>query len=459
METDTGPESADAAAPARPRVVVDLLRLPGFLHLLLVRWPSQVADGAFQVGAAALLLFALDPFQQTSAWAIAQVIAITTLPFTIVGPLAGVFIDRWRRQRVLVWSNLARIAVVLLGTALASRFALELSWGQVAFYAAVLAALSINRFFLATLSAVLPRVVPGEALVPANAISSTGGSVMALLGAGAGGWLAQTVGEARGGPELAVLAALALYVVSALAALRFPVRSLGPDLHAPPPPLREHVGQAFADVAEGFRFTVRARRAWAPIAAFSLLRMLTTTASIAGLLVFRNIYGGGPGDIALLLVWFGVGVFIGAVGITVLDRVTGVRPETWVRASLGFTGLAIVGFAPGLERRDLLVMSALMGVGFGVAKVTTDTLAQGALADRFRGRLFAAYDVTVNLMVALGGVAAAVGLPNAEAAERLYIASGVVLLAAGVLSRPWLSHLPPPVDVETWEEAAHALDA
>ncbi len=108
----------------RRGIVRELVRLRGFQHLLVVRWPSQAADGMFQVAAASLLLFALDPFEQTSAWAIAQVIAITTLPFTVAGPLAGVFIDRWLRQRVLVWSNLLRIAVVLIGLPLASRFAL-----------------------------------------------------------------------------------------------------------------------------------------------------------------------------------------------------------------------------------------------------------------------------------------------------------------------------------------------
>lgn len=457
MDRRTGSRPATPEAAVRRRAVADLLRLPGFTQLLLVRWPSQIADGMFQVGAASLLLFALDPFAQTSAWAIAEVIAITTLPFTVVGPLAGVLIDRWVRQRVLVWSNLARIAVVLAGMAAASRFALGRSWGETAFYAAVLTALSLNRFFLATLQAVLPRVVPGDALVPANAISATGGSVMSLLGAGLGGWLAQVVGEARGGPEIAVLTALLLYAVSALAAGRFPTDSLGPDLLEPPPALRRDLGRAFRDVAEGGRFILRARRAWAPITAFSLLRMLTTAASIAALLVFRNIYGGGPGDIALVLVWFGVGVFVGAVGVTVLDRRTSVRPETTIPAALAGTGLASVLLAPGLQRGRLLLLSALMGVGFGVAKVATDALAQSALPDRFRGRLFAAYDVIVNLMVAAGGVVAAVGLPDATAAVPLYLGCGLALLTAAVATRRWFRALPPAVDVESWDDAGRAL--
>lgn len=457
MQTDVG-DGTGAGAPDPRHAVRDLLRLPGFRRLLLVRWPAQAGDGAFQVGAAALLLFTLNPFEQTSAWAIAEVIAITTLPFTVAGPLAGVLIDRWVRQRVLVWANLLRVLVIVATLPLATRFALGLTWGQTAFYGGVLVALSLNRFFLTTLGAVLPRVAPGEALVPANAISSTGGSVMTLLGAGAGGALAQVVGEDRGGPEVAVLVSLVLYVGAAVAATRFPRHSLGPERDAHLPPLRHALRQAFREVAEGLRLTVATRRAWAPIAAFGLLRLSTMTASIAGLLVFRNIYGGGPGDIALVLVWFGVGVFLGAVGVTVLDRTTDVRPESWIRLALAGSGIAIIVLAPGLVRANLLAMSALMGVGFGFAKVTTDTLVQGALPDRFRGRVFAAYDVLVNLMVAAGGLVAAVALPNAETAERLYLVAGGILITAALLSRRWLGRLPPAVDVETWDEAAHALD-
>lgn len=451
-------DGTGAGAPAPRHRVQDLLSLPGFRRLLLVRWPAQLADGAFQVGAASLLLFTLNPFEETSAWAIAEVIAITTLPFTVAGPLAGVLIDRWVRQRVLVWSNVLRILVILATLPLASRFALGLDWGQTAFYGGVLVALSLNRFFLTTLGAVLPRVAPGEALVPANAISATGGSVMTLAGAGAGGALAQVVGEDRGGPEAAVLVSLVLYALSALAAGRFPRRSLGPELEDDLPPLRHAVGQAARDVVEGVRLTAATRRAWAPIAAFGLLRLSTMVASIAALLVFRNVYAGGPGDIAIVLVWFGVGVFAGAVGVTVLDRTTRVRPETWIRLALAFTGVAIVALAPGLVRTNLIIMSALMGVGFGFAKVTADTLVQGALPDRYRGRVFAAYDVIVNLMVAASGVAAALTLPYAGAAERLYLVAGGLLVTTALLSRRWLGSLPPAVDVETWDEAVRALD-
>lgn len=444
-------------APSR-RVLRDLLRLRGFQLLLLVRFPASAGDGMFQVGAAALLLFALDPFARTSALEIAQVLAITALPFTVAGPLAGAFVDRWRRQRILLWSNLLRVAIILVGLPLVSRYALALSWGQIGFYTAVLAALAVNRFFLVTSGAVVPRVVPGEALVAANAIAATGSSISALFGAGLGGAVSALVGDTRGGPEVAILGGVALYVLAALAAHRLPTASLGPDLAHPLPPLRETLRQTAREVADGFRAMRRARRAWAPIVGFSLLRLVITAASIAGLLVFRNVYGAGSEAITYVLVAFGLGVFVGAVVVTGLDRRTALRPEQSLRVALAIAGIAMLIFSPGLRRVPLVAMSGVMGVGFGFAKVATDTLLQGALPDRYRGRLFTAYDIVVNLAFVSGGVLAAVGLPRAGSAEAVYLAGGIALTALALLSRRWLGSLPPPVDVETWDEAEHAAD-
>lgn len=439
--------------------LADLLRLKGFQRILMVRFPSQTADGAFQLGAAALLLFALDPNQATTGWEIAKIIAVTSLPFTVVGPVAGVFIDRWQRRRILVWSNVVRAVVVVAGLAAASAYALDLTGGQTVFYAAVLIALSVNRFFLATLGAIQPRVVPGEVLVPANAIASTGGSIAALVGASIGGAVSASIGDDRGGPEVVVLLSCALFLMSSVAAARFPPASLGPDLDGPLPPLRTEVAVAFTDVREGVQAMLRSRRAWAPIVAFSTLRLLITASSIAGLLVFRNVYGRGSESVAQVLVAFGIGVFVGAVGITVQDRVgRPVRNESAVRFALLLGGVPLLVLAEGLRPWAIITMSGALGVAFGIAKIASDTLIQTALPDRYRGRLFAAYDVIVNLMVALGGVAAAVALPQAERAEAVYLTCGGGLVALAILSRRWLGRLPPPVDLETWEEAQHLLD-
>ncbi len=84
-----------------------LLRFQGFRRLLAVRLLSQGADGVFQVIAlAAYVVF--SPERQTSAAAIASAMAVLLLPYSAIGPFAGVLLDRWRRRQVFLYGNLLR---------------------------------------------------------------------------------------------------------------------------------------------------------------------------------------------------------------------------------------------------------------------------------------------------------------------------------------------------------------
>lgn len=423
-----------------------LVGLRDFRRLLAVRYASQAGDGMFQLGAATLLLFTLSPDEATSASEVAGIIALTTLPFTFVGPFAGVVIDRWRRQRILVWTNVVRVVVVVAALPLVRLDTV----GQPLFLAAVLIALSVNRFLLATLGAVLPRVCPGEELVPANAISGVGGSLATLIGAVIGSVVAEVLGEDGGGPELAVVLAMSFYALSSFAATRMPVTGLGPDLSSPLPPLRRSIRQAADEFVDGVRMIASTRRAWAPITVMSVLRGLGGLASISALLVFRNIYGGGPGDVGLVLGLFGLGAGVGAVLLPAVEQRLHLRPETAIRLALVVSGLATLLFSPGLSKPRLLAVNLILGAAFSFAKISTDTLVQGALPDRYRGRVFAAYDVLYNSGFLLGALVGALALPQAERAEGLLIAIGLVSLLVALLSRTWLAKMPPPVDVETW---------
>ncbi|HEX2027640.1 MAG TPA: MFS transporter [Nitriliruptorales bacterium] len=443
-----------ASGPRLEHRLVDLFRLRGFVHLLLVRWPSQAGDGMFQLGAASLLLFTLSPTEATSGGEVARVLAVTTLPFSFVGPFAGVVIDRWARQRILVWSNVGRIVVGIGGLAVVR----SPGWGQAAFLVAVVLILSLNRFFLATLGAVLPRVVPGEALTPANAVAAVGGSIAALAGGAVGGLLASLIGEDRGGPEAALTLSYLLVVVSVVAARRFPVRTLGPDLDREAPPLHRELRRAADELMDGLRRIGRTRRAWAPIVTLAVLRFLTAIASIAALLVFRNLYGAGPGEIAIVLTLFGIGAGAGAALVAAADR-RGLRPETSLNLSLLVGGVALLVFAPGLRQWALYAVNLVLGVAFAMAKIPGDTLVQSALADRYRGRVFAAYDVVYNVGFLAGAIVTALTLADAAQAEPVLVGCGLTSVALGVVGRRWLVRMPPPVDVETWEEAEHVLDA
>lgn len=444
--------TAPASPPAEHRVR-DLFRLGGFVRLLAVRWPSQAGDGMFQLGAASLLLFTLSPTEATSGAQVALILAVTTLPFSVVGPFAGVVIDRWRRQRILIWANVVRVAVVVVALPLVHLPAA----GQSLFLATVVVVLSINRFFLATLGAALPKVVPGEALTAANAVAAIGGAIVALAGAAGGGVIAAVVGEDSGGPEAAVIMAGGLFLASVLAAATLPVRLLGPDLDRRLPPLHHEIRRAWEELVDGIHRIAGTRRAWAPIVTLAALRFLTAIATIAALLVFRNLLGAGPAQIAVVLALFGVGAGAGAALVASADR-RGLAPETSLNLSLVLGGVALLVFTPGLREWALYTVNLALGVAFSMAKIPGDTLVQSALPDRFRGRVFAAYDVLYNLGFLGGAIVTAVSLPDASRAEPVLLGTGLASVVLAAVARRWLTRMPPPVDVETWEEAERALD-
>src|SRR5581483_12365490 len=146
------------------------LAQPGFTRLYVMRLAGQFGDGIFQASLAGAVLF--NPERQARAVDVAAGFAVLLVPYSVIGPFAGVLLDRWWRQRSLVAANAARALAVALVAA-------EILGGVrgLPFYASALVVISISRFVLSALSAALPHVVDAENLVTANAFSTTSGTV------------------------------------------------------------------------------------------------------------------------------------------------------------------------------------------------------------------------------------------------------------------------------------------
>jgi len=118
-----------------------VLAEPWFRRLFATRLTSQAGDGIITAGVGTYVFFNASSFPSPAAGAAA--FTVLYLPYSLVGPFAGVFIDRWSRRQILVWSALLRSAFVVLTAAL-------MATGNrgVPLYIAVLLILGVNRFFL-----------------------------------------------------------------------------------------------------------------------------------------------------------------------------------------------------------------------------------------------------------------------------------------------------------------------
>ncbi|MFY1596008.1 MFS transporter [Micromonospora sp. WMMD737] len=120
-----------------------------------------------------------NPDRQATPTAIALAAAVLVLPYSLVGPFAGVLLDRWSRRTVTMATNVIRAGVVLPIAAM-----IFLGSEGPLFFVLTLVVIGLGRLLLSGLSAATPHVVPGQRLVTANAVGGTAGSVAYSLGLG-----------------------------------------------------------------------------------------------------------------------------------------------------------------------------------------------------------------------------------------------------------------------------------
>ncbi len=403
-----------------------LLRLAGFRRLFAVRLLSQGSDGVFQVALASTVLF--SPERAPSAGAIAAAFATILLPFTILGPFVGVFLDRWQRRRILMLSNAVRAALLLVIAFPVMRHDLG-----ILFYLLVLSAFSVNRFLLAGLSAGLPHVVDRDLLVTANAVSPTCGTLAFLGGLAAGG----AVHAVAHHDEVVLVVAAASYLLSAVAATRLP--NLGPDLEDVDTAVREALGNVVHGLADAARHLSPLGRLALGVVGAS--RLPYGVMIVATVLLYRNHFEAADAGAGLA----GLGIAVGAsgAGFALAALLT---PTVSNRFGMRYyvTGLSVLAavlqlFPAALFTRWAVVVSAL-GLGFASqgVKICVDTTVQRVVGDVYRGRIFALYDVLFNAVFVAATVLAALVLPlDGRSYAVLAAASVWYLLIAVTVSRRW----------------------
>ncbi len=383
----------------------EVVSVPDFRRLLRVRLVGQFGDGLFQAALFSAVFF--NPERATSAGQAATSFAVLLLPYSLVGPFAGVFLDRWRRQRVLLSSNLGRAGLV---AAFAGLLAV-LSATALPVQALALVVISINRFVLSGLSAALPHVVDPSRLVVANSLSGTLGGGAFILGGGAAVGLRAVLGEGDLGASRSAVAAAAVYLGAALLA-----RALHRDLLGPATRPTGSWWSAARGVVRGVLQGARHVRDRGPaargLAAISAHRFFYGLSFVATLLLYTETgaIGRGVTGLAEVVVAAGLGGLLAALVTPRATRVLGT--QRWV--VVVFSAASVVELAFGLPYTHgaFLVAAAFLGFAAQASKICVDTLLQESVEDDYRGRVFSFYDTTFNVSFVSAAAAAAVLLPD-----------------------------------------------
>ena len=393
---------------------LSVLRYSNARELLAVRIFGQAGDGLLQTALATFVLF--SPQRESDPRKIALAFAILLLPYSVIGPFVGVFIDRWSRRAILIRANILRvitmfaIAVVVTGHSANSLLAVL-----------VLVSLGVNRFVQAALSASLPHVVDGDDLVPANALFPTLGTTAASFAAALGIATQKVFSNSDTvNAALVILGALFAGVASLIAQRITPKDVLGP--HLVESAMRDELRNAIAGLVAGFRYMLRSGRALSSMVAVAFQRWAFGALTVHALLLSRNSWHTDTTadqavlDFGLCAGAAALGAFIAAVLSTFLlsDRAKddeaksaqSPHKQTHLIAAMSLATAAsvvitVIGYRVGTLAA---VCGAAAALGFAgqLLKINADTTVQRTIDDAHRGRVFSIFDMMINVALVLG---------------------------------------------------------
>jgi MFS family permease len=364
----------------------------------------------------------------------ATVFLVGLLPSLVVGPLAGVLVDRWDRRRTLVAVSLAEAAFLLPLLAVDGPDRLWVVYVVMAVEA------SLGQLNDPARNAQVPSLVTGDDLVAANALIGLNGNLARLVGSPLGGVLVEVAGL----PGLVIGDAISFLLGAVLLGL------IRPDAKAAEPRREGRgVSAVLAGVArewvDGLRVTVGDHGLRWGLVVNGMAAVAQGVFTVLFVLFVARELGGDGAQVGLLRGVQAIGGVLGGVAVVGLAR----RLEPGRLLGLCLVAFAVVDLAiwngPLVTTAGWLYLGLFVAAGIpGIGVMTGLTaLVQERTGDAYLGRVFATYLGSFNGLMALGMLAAgllgdAVGVVavlNGQAA--LYLLAGLVALATlGRRARP-----------------------
>ena len=393
--------------------VRELLRIPDFRRLFVAQAISDVGDGMTYL---ALFLLVLDLTGSTAAIALMSI--LVALPPVTIGLFAGAYADRHDRRRIMLVSDTLRAGIVVAMVVFARADALP------ALFALACLQAVVGTFFSPARMAMIPRVVPEEALLAANSLGQMTRMIAGVLGAAVTGLIVAAAGQAW--PVLIVDGAT--FLVSVVLVLGVSRTAGLPSAAAAASAKATGIGGA---VLAGLRVIGRSRSLVAAIAGVAVT-MLGVGAINVLFIPFL------VGDLGASPAWAGPlegaqtlsMVLAGGLVATVARRIS--VPRLFVGGIVGLAAcVTLLAVVPG----PWALLVVMFAVGWFVMPVqaTTMTLVQRGTDDTTRGRVAGAMNAVIQT-ASIGSMAAAGVLADVIGIRAVFAIGGVVALLAAIVA-------------------------
>jgi len=327
--------------------------------------------------------------------ALAKLISFTIIPVFIIGPIAGVWVDRLNRKNVMVVSDILRGCLILsIPYFIAIKQILLV-------YLAIFITFSISRFFIPSKMAIIPDLVPKENLLVANTLSGTTYMIGNVVGLVVAGFIVNipSIG-AIGGFYIDSMTFFASALLIAMITHVRSVRDVGQDIITTTEAISSAIRRSIAsDIIEGLKTIWKHKDMRFIVSVFFALMAGLGAISCVIIVFVQHAFGTSTRDLGFLGTFLVAGLFAGTVAYGKFGQRAPKRKV--VSCSFIASGILVAVFVMIVEKHPNLftagLISALLGAAAGPIMVSANTLTHEAIPEELRGRIFSSLEVVMHL--------------------------------------------------------------
>lgn len=388
---------------------VRLLRNRNFLALLLGQLISFIGD-YFIFLALPIIINRLTQ----STMMVGLSFMSNAIPTLLLGPIAGVFVDRWDRQKTMIAANVLRASIVLFGLLVQTR---EQVW---MLYMIGFLMACTSQFFYPSRNAVLPLIIEDqEDLLTANGLMQIIMTVGLLVGPALAGFSIGLWGE-----KIAFFANAAGFGFSAIAILtmRVPRTTSGTSAN--------NIALVWLELCDGLAYLFKSRILVGVMICLSVVMLGLGAINAVYVPYLQRAFQVGPEGLGIVDSAQGVGMVVGGVILGFLStRMSKKMMVVWGLAVIGLMFIA-QGLSPTFA--FIVAFSVPIGIALVPAEAGLTTIMQLAVPDLKRGRVGSSLNA-VTTAASLISMAFASLMGEWIGLRTIYIIFGGIVAVSGLI--------------------------
>jgi predicted MFS family arabinose efflux permease len=401
----------------------EVLKNRNFFLLWLGQIISQMGE---RLGQMALIAFVYMR-APGSTLQIAKILSFTIIPVFIIGPLAGVYVDRWDRRRTMFICDFLRSLLVL-----SIPMFLFYSRNLAPVYLIIFIVFSVGRFFVPAKLSIVPDLVDKQDLLIANSLVNTTGMIAATLGFGISGVLVEWLGAKSGfylNSVTFLVSAALIFMISKRFAVEMDLKKVGQEI------IEVISKSVLQEIKEGAAYFIKNKDIRFTASIIFALWSALGAVYVVIIVFVQNTLHSTTKDLGLLVMFLGIGLFLGSLVYGRFGQ--RIRHYKVIFSSLVLSGIMLVIFALGIYNYPNFAMAALLALCLGLTvapiMIASNTIIHSVSDNDMLGKIFSSFEIVMHLgfllfmfissiladrfshlaiLVAVGGLLSLLGLLN-----------------------------------------------